>query len=596
MTTTIRTTDLDFQRIKNSLKEFLKQKDEFKDYNFEAAGLSNILDVLAYNTHYNALTANFALNESFLGTAQLRSSLVSIAEALGYNPRSKTAAIAKVNLSVNLSSLTNQPSSLEMLKGTSFSGSFDDISFTFTINEDLIAFNSGGVFNFQNSSGSTDVDIVEGTSRTKTFIVGSFEQNETYVIPDVNLDTSTVVVKVFAQGETELFTEYKNIFSASTVDQNSTLYMLRESPNGYFEINFGDGNSLGQIPSPGDRVVVEYVATNGETANGIQVFTPNADFTYNSVDYPITVTTVNNSGGGAQKESEESIRRNAPFRYASQNRMVTANDYSSLILREYGSYIRDIISWGGEENEFPEFGVTFVSIQYNNDVPESTQQSLQAEIAGLVQDFATVTFDVRFADPKETYLELETSFVYDQNLSATTLETTESQVREAIATYTETNINFFGGVYRKSNLLSEVDNVSAGVKNSSTSATMYKRIEVTEDDLNTFSTRFPVSIGSIVTSDTFFQNSQRVFLRSTSAGKIQVINRTSNAVVKDLIGEVNPSTGVVSVTGLQIDTLSEGVPYLRVFATPANQSYIPVAQNNLLIYDPTRSSVSGTIN
>lgn len=595
MATTIKSTDLDFERIKNGLKEFLKGKDEFKDYNFEASGLSNILDVLAYNTHYQALIANFALNESFLNTAQLRGSLVSIAEALGYVPRSKTAAIAKARLQVDLSSLVTQPSSIELLKGTRFTGSFDDIEYSFTTQEDLIAFNDGGVFTFQTQEGSSNIDLVEGVQRTKTFIVGSYNENETYVIPDESLDTSTVVIKVFPQGETEQFTEYQNIFTASSLSENSTLYILKESPNGFYEINFGDGNALGRLPQPGEKIVVEYVSTKGSEANGVQVFTPVNEYEYLFVKYPLVTTTISPSAGGAEKEGEESIRRNAPFRYAAQNRMVTATDYSSLILREYGSYIRDIISWGGEENEFREFGVTFVSVLFNDDVSTETQQTILDQIESLVQSFAVITFDVRFADPKLTYLQLETTFVYDPNVSATTLEGTEAAVRSAIQQYSDDNINSFAGVFRRSNLLAAVDDVSAGVRNSATKVTLYKRVDVSIEHLNTFTIRFPSQITGTITSDTFELDGSNVFLRCTDGVKVQVISRTTGDVIVDLIGEVKQSSGEISITGLQVDALKAGVPFLRIFAEPDVQSYIAPKQNNVLVYDPERSPVRGSL-
>jgi hypothetical protein len=592
---TIRTTDLDFNNIKNSLKEFFQQQDEFKDYNFEASGLSNILDVLAYNTHYQALFVNYALNESYLSTAQLRSSLVSIAEALGYIPRSRTASTALVNLTVNLSSLTTQPSSIEINKGKKFSGSFDGFEFEFTTQEDVIAFNVGGLYQFETLAGSNDIPIKEGVNKTKTFIVGSYEENETYVIPDVNLDTSTVVVKVFPQGETEQFTEFTNIARATELSSQSTLYTLRESPNGYYEINFGDGNALGQLPTSGDRVVVEYVSSSGGAANGVQVFTANSPFVFNSVEYNIDVVTINPSSGGAEKEERESIRRNAPFRYAAQNRMVTATDYSSLILREYGSFIRDIIAWGGEENVFREFGVTFVSVLFNNDVPESTQQTIRDQIVSLVEDFAVITFDVRFSEPELTYLELTTTFVYDPEVSVTTLASTESSIRAAIAAYSDTNINLFNGVYRRSNLLTQIDDVSAGVKNSATTARMQKRQNVSLTSLNTFISEFPVQIGATITSDTFTQNGRRVLLRSTNGSTVQVVDQSTGDVVVDLIGQVSQTEGTVSITGLRVDGLLEGVPYLRIYAEPANQSYIGVGQKNILVYDPTRSTVDGFI-
>ena len=197
MATTIKSTNLDFTSIKNNLKTFFAQQDEFADYNFEASGLSNILDVLAYNTHYNGLIANFALNESFLGTAQLRSSLVSLAEGIGYIPKSKTASRAVVNFSVDLSSVSERPSSVSLAPGVRFESSVDDITYTFQTRETVTGTDDGsGIYRFKTPAGSANITIFEGTQRTKTFIADAVSQNALYIIPDKNLDLETAIVRV----------------------------------------------------------------------------------------------------------------------------------------------------------------------------------------------------------------------------------------------------------------------------------------------------------------------------------------------------------------------------------------------------------------
>ena len=198
MATTIKSTALDFTAIKNNLKTFLADKPEFADYNFEASGLSNILDVLAYNTHYNALTANFALNESFLGTAQLRSSLVSLAEGIGYIPDSKTSSKAIVNLSMNLSGVSGRPTIIQIASGFKFNATVDDTDYVFQTQVDLSATDDGaGIYELKTSTGSEDIDIFEGTSRVKTFLASKSEENAVYVIPDELLDIETAVVRVY---------------------------------------------------------------------------------------------------------------------------------------------------------------------------------------------------------------------------------------------------------------------------------------------------------------------------------------------------------------------------------------------------------------
>ena len=256
MATTIQSTDLDFDVIKTRLKDYLKKQDEFNDYDFEASGLSNILDVLAYNTHFNGLITNFALNESFLNTAQLRSSIISHAEALGYVPRSYASALAKLTLSITISS-TNRPTLITLPRNTQFTTSIDSVSYTFQTREVYNATpDVNGLYTFKTSDGSSEIPVYEGTEKTKTFFVGETSDAQIYVIPDITMDTTTIRIRVFDTAVSSTFDTYTNINTASRITSISTHYQIKEVPNGYYEIIFGDGTSTGKAPSAGNKIVI----------------------------------------------------------------------------------------------------------------------------------------------------------------------------------------------------------------------------------------------------------------------------------------------------------------------------------------------------
>ena len=235
----IRSSDLDFDTIKANLKTFLQASTEFADYDFDASGLNNILDVLAFNTHINGLTANFAINESFLKSAQLRSSIVAHAETLGYYAASKTASSSVVNITAATSDTTTTSATLPV--NTEFTGVLGDTSFTFQTTEAFTATNDGsGNFTFKDDNGLSNITIKEGTRKTKTFIVGEVTEGQTYVIPDVNVDKRTLSVQVFDTTTSSTFTTFTDVENAVRIDSTSTVFIIRETPNGFYEIFFGE--------------------------------------------------------------------------------------------------------------------------------------------------------------------------------------------------------------------------------------------------------------------------------------------------------------------------------------------------------------------
>lgn len=596
MATTINSTALDINNIKNNLKDSLRNSGEFEDFDFEASGISSILDVLAYNTHYNGLTANFALNESFLSTAQLRSSVLSLAEGIGYVADSRTSSQATINLSLVVSgSGVIAPPLIQINENFKFNATVDDESYIFQTREDISAVNNNGNFIFSDISGETNIKIIEGLQRTKTFIALKASNNPIYVIPDKNMDMSTAIVRVYDSATSSTFTTYSNIVNAQTINENSTLYILREAPNGNFDLSFGNGSTLGKAPNVGAKVEVEYISTNGSAANTANVFEASQQVFINNVGYTLSVSTVSNAVGGSSKEGIESIRKNAPFQYASQNRMVTAADYSALILKNFSTFISDIQSFGGEDALEPEFGVVFVSILFNDEVIESGQDtSVKEDILDLAEQLSVASFDVKFEDPIKTFIEVTTFFQFNDNLTTLSRNTIEGEVNVAISNYFTNNTGKFGQSFRRSNLLSLVDATSAAVLSSRQEIKMQRRFTPTLTAIQNHTLRYAAPIAAPddefyrVTSDPFlFKGNVCIIRNRLKSNVLEIFNSNSGTVIIDNIGDY--SNDVVRLVGLQVDSLTSGDSFIKLSAVPANQSAISPQRQDVLVLDSAKT-------
>ena len=600
MTTTIKSTNLDFTSIKNNLKTFLAQQNEFADYNFEASGLSNILDVLAYNTHYNGLIANFALNESFLGTAQLRSSLVSLAEGIGYIPKSKTASRAVVTFSINLSSLAERPSTVSLAPGVRFESSIDDITYTFQTRETVTATDDGsGIYRFKTTSGSSNITIYQGTQRTKTFIADAITQDALYIIPDKDLDLDTAIVRVYETPSSVAFATYQNIKDATLINAQTALYVLKEAPNEYYELSFGDGVTFGVTPKAGYKIEVDYLSVAGPAANDGAVFSPITQVQVGSNSYNISAATVTNSLGGDLKETNQSIRTNAPFQYATQNRMVTSDDYSSLVLRNFSTLIKDIKSFGGEDALKPEFGAVYMSIVFEDDVPASTQATTKNSIQDLVDQLSVVSFRLRFVDPVTTFIETNTFFQFNPKLTTLSLNSITDSVNTVVRDYFTTSTGKFGQAYRRSNLLTLIDQVSPAVLSSRMEVKMQQRVIPRLDAQNDFNLRFPTSLAApddeifTVNSTAFNIDGRACKIRNKlNSNKLQVVTLDGSSVVVDNVGSYDAANGRLSLVGWQPNSIIGGVNYIKISVLPANQSAIAPVREDILQFDEDPSFAS----
>ena len=599
--TIIRSSDLDFDTIKANLKTYFQKQSEFNGYNFEGAGLSNILDVLAYNTHLNGLIANLAINESFLNSSQLRSSVVSHAENLGYSPKSKTAAEATVNLSLDTTDTATAVVTIN--KFATFTGVAEGVTFTFQTLEDISAVNDGaGNFSFKTAAGSTSIPITEGSVKTKTFIVGETTEDQVYVIPDANLDTNTLAVEVFDTVTSSSSNTHNNINDSVRIDTDSRVFIVRETPNGYYEVLFSDGKVLGKAPEAGNKIEIKYVSSNGADANDISTFEAESVVSVNGVNYSLAVTTVSNSAGGSDKESIQSIKFNAPNNFTSQQRMVTAEDYTALINERFSSVLNDVAAWGGEDNIPKEFGKVFVSLKFKDNISSSVQSNTKSKIVSELSDnLAIMSIDTEFTDPVDTFLETTTTFNFDPDQTSSSLENMQSLVDTAIADHFTNKLNRFDSVFRKSALLATIDGLSPAILDSGMSIKLQRRISPSLNTVANYTITYPVvlaepdDVNVIVQSTRFLFNGgvECVIKNKLGSNTLQVFNNATQDVLQDNAGSYDTFTGTISVVGVNIESVVGG-DTIKFTAVPLNDDTIRPLRQYILQHDATVSASAGT--
>lgn len=608
MTTTFSTAQLDFETIKENLKIYLKKKSEFADYNFEASGLSNILDVLAYNTHLNALMTNFALNESYLSSAQLRSSVITIAQMLGYSIRSRSSSTASLNLTLNLSTASVKPASITLPAGIKFSTSVNGVAYTFQTFEPYTATNNNGIYEFVTSTGSTDIPVYEGTLKRKTFIVQTSDERQVFIIPDETIDTQLVEVKVYDTYTSTSYDTYTDIFGEAKITTDSKFYKIYETPNGYYELNFGDGVTFGRKPTVGNKIVVDYISCVGADANGATSFTPVSQVTVNNVNYNLGVVVASASYGGAPRQSIESIRANAPLSFASQQRLVTAEDYKTTILTKYSS-VDDVVAWGGEDNDPPNYGVVYCGLLFKDGVSTSSQNIIKDEITSLLnENLAILSIDISFIDPVVIYLNPSIYFNFNPALTKSTQSTLENVVLNTVQRYVDDNLKSFSGIFRKSNLASAIDDIGDHILSTEISVTLQQRLtpitaasSINPSQKGAYSFTYPVALADpddenyIITSSTFYYNGYVSSIKNElNSTKLQVVDINGNIIV-DNIGSYTPTTGKIDIVGFAPGIITSGESFIKLHAKPANDNTIKPLRNYYLDLDTSTTISSGIV-
>ena len=588
----IEITDLDFDTVKSNFQTFLSQQSQFTDYNFEGSGMSVLMDLLAYNTHYLAFHANMLANEMFLDSTLTRASAVSHAKSLGYTPSSMRSSNATVNISV--SNVPTSQLTLVMSAGTVFTTNVNDIAYQFVTIADHTASSDTGIFQF------SDIKIYEGTRVNYTYTVDSTNLEQQFIIPSATVDTSTLVVKVQNSVSDTTTTTYTLNTDYTNLLSTSTKYFLQEVEDGRFEVYFGDGVS-GKKPVDGNIITLSYVVTNGDDADGASAFV--ADSTIGGYS-SISVVTVSSASGGGSSETVDSIKFNAPLKFASQSRAVTPDDYKSILPSIY-SNIKSISVWGGEDNDPAVYGQVYISIKPNTGTTLTT--TTKNSIISSLKAFNVASVTPVIVDPITLLLELTTTVKYNSTLSEKTNSDIRALAETAISSFNTNNLQKFDSVFRHSNLLKAVDDADPAILSSTVAVKLKRKITPTLNAATKYTISFnnaayhPTNNHSqtVVESSGFFLsgNTNEQYVDDDGSGVIRtfyLLGGTTKTITNATAGTVNYTTGEVVLTSLNVTSVENTDGTIDITLKPDSNDVIPV-RNQVVEIDTVGSSTTAEI-
>ena len=578
---------LDFDTIMSKMKTYFEESGEFNDYDFEGSGLQALMRVLAWNTHMNAMVANFASNEAFLDTAQIRGSVTSHAKALGYLPRSRRSA--SVRLRLTLSGTTDGDGDVTIPKWTRFTTSIDGISYTFYTLDEYTATEASGW--------TVDVIAYEGKKLTKRFIVDT-DDYPVYVIPTADIDTSTITMKVkdgLNSAEYATYTPPTDISNLVATDQN---YFMAESPNGYYEFALGDG-LIGKKPPSGSVIDVEYLKSSADVVNGAVNFATSDTVAGYSIGVFATMT----ASGGTPRETIESVRFNAPKAFAAQNRLVTVNDYKTYLQSEVPN-LETLNVWGGEDNDPPNYGRVYICIKPTD--ADALSDSEKAQIKeNIIDPRAVITVEHELVDPKFQYIEVRMNVNYDARQTTLSQSQLESKIKDTILEYEDANLSSFSSAFRKSRLISFVDDSDLAVLSVDADILLQRRLIPTLNVKARYDLNFSTPIASVsdfdtvVTSDRFNYTVNGVsypcFLRNKSGTNTLEIYRTSagqEVIVIDDAGYIDTANNKIVLLPFEPSGFPDAANGIRFSVRPANDNVLKPQRDLLIRIDDVRSSVN----
>jgi len=577
-TTNLNITDLDFDNIKESIKGFLSTVTEFKDFDFTGSNLSNLIDILAYNTYYNGYYVNMVANEMFLDTALLRESVLSRAKELNYLPRSATAAKAVVKLSITSSS---SPATINIPKGTTFSTTSDGQTFTFSTLDSYVAFPVGTSYEAEN------VELFEGELLSYTYAAFDSDAPEKFVIPNDNVDVNNLDVFVKNSATDNTLTRHNKATTLLNVKSTDPVYFLEGYTGNQYRLVFGDG-AFGKPLKDGNIVSVHYCATNGTEPNGADDFSYETGITSSTA---VTVTTLAPASGGTFEESLESIKFNAPRHYSTQDRVVTANDYRTVLQQAYPQF-KSVRAYGGEDAIPPEYGKVFVTIRPT--IGETLTSVEKADVIAFLKNKSVIGIKPEVIDPNYVYLQLNYTFNFDSDATPFTSENVTTKVKNKILDFGETELGRFNATLRASKLAAAIDGLDEGILGSGGTIAINKRLTPTIGSENSFNIDFNNAIRildpvggtslSVVNSTVFTSGGRRVRIVDDGSGVLNIVATGSSGVeeiFKSNIGTVDYLTGKVSVNRVQIDDFDGS--NLTISVTPQSFDIVPINNQILLI-------------
>jgi hypothetical protein len=580
-------TNLDFDQIKTTLRDYLKSNSNFTDYDFEGSNLSTVLDVLAYNTYITSYNANMVANEVFIDSATLRENVVSLARNIGYVPRSKKAARATVSFFIDTANITPSPAALTLKKGpvASTLGNFGNQSYTFSILEDVTVPVVNNIATF------TDLEVYEGVLLNINFSYSSRNPNQKYILPNSGIDTQLISVFVSSS-------KYNLQDSLFNVDKNSEVYFLQEIEDERYELIFGDG-IFGKALQEGDNIEVSYIATNGDSANGINQFSFSGRIVYtrNSTEYLVTsgislLTTGLVSSGGENIESVESIKKYAPRIYASQNRALTANDYETLIPSKIYPETESISVFGGEELIPPQYGKVFISIKPRNG--DFLPNLLKENIKTKLKKYAVAGIVPEILDLKYLYLEVDSKVYYNTNLAPSAASVSATIQQNALKYSESSELNKYGARFKYSKFLKIIDDSDDSVTSNITTVQMRRDLRVV---LNTFA-EYLIGFGNefhIKSMDGYNIKSspfkvsgiqETVYLSDIPdtnrlTGSIFLFtvpsaSSTSSTIIKRNVGRIDYKKGTITLNPINISSarFKNGQSIIEISASPQSNDVV----------------------
>ena len=595
----LQVTELDFDQIKTNLKNFLRNQAEFADFDFEGSGMSVLLDLLSYNTHYLGFNANMLANEMFLDSAALRSSVVSLSKMLGYTPASAIAPEA--DITVVLANASG--ASVTMPAGTKFTTTVGDTQYTYVTNSDKTITPQDGVYTFSN------VKIYEGTRVTFQYTADSNNEDQKFIVPNSNADLTTLKVDIQNSSSDTTTLTYTKASSLTGVASDSRVYFTQEVEDGKFEVYFGDG-AVGKKIQDGNIVKLTYIVTNKSLSNGANSFSLSGTIAGFSAQ---TITVNSNSAGGSEPESIASIKLNAPLQYGSQDRAVTAADYKTLVKQIYPA-ANAIQVWGGEDNSTPQYGKVFISVKLADGTNLTSVD--KTEIETQLGQYAVASVRPTLVDPETTFIVLNTTFKYNSNLTSKDSTTLASEVSTALSNYSTNTLNNFVGVFRYSVVSSVIDDTDPSIVSNISTVKIYQKF--TPLTSSTASQKYTISFnnaiynphsghnstaGGVVSTTGFQLNDDTTveyYFNDDGAGNIRLYHLVDGQITYDNNnwGTVDYSTGEIVISSAKITGVSnvDGATstQIRVTVIPSSNDIAPV-RGQVLNIDTANSTITGSV-
>jgi hypothetical protein len=568
--TYLRVTELDFDDIRDNLKQFLSSQDQFRDYNFEGSAMAVMLDVLAYNTHYNAYYTNMLANEMFLDTAQQRDSVVSHAKLLGYTPVSAIGATA--NVAITFTGVAAGTTQINIPKNSKFTTTVDDVTYTYVTPQANRITSTSGTF-------TSSINIKEGEPITHRFTATGF--GDRFILPNKNIDISSITVNVQNSSVDTGTTEFIRASNLKEIYGTSEVFFLEEAADEKYEVVFGNG-TLGKAVKSGNIVIVDYLVCNGDATNGADTFsvdTINLGVNYTSV----SLSTNSSSVGGRSSESIDSIKFNAPRIYQTQNRCVVDNDYKRILLNE-NSDLESVVAFGGEKANPAVYGKVYIAVKPFGELYPT--QNKKNTIRTSIIDRTPLGIDPVVIDPEYTYLIASVNTYYDKTKTNVTAAEIQDSIRTAISSFAENNLGRFGNKLRYSRFVRALDNTTNGyILNNDADIKMQKRFAPNTDAAEKVELLYnnPIRPGTL-TSTEFTYSGFSAYMDDDSNGNVNIFRYNADKQRVNVItnaGTIDYDNGTVVIEGFAPSAYADN--RIKVTATPSKLDIIPVREQILIM-------------